>query len=122
MRAKKPYHKRQRSKDRIDVLCGEAWPEDGIDPRYDRRGVPLRKPGRKALQLCSEVKQALEYALAGACSDPLLHDLEVQGVEPAPHSGRLLVRLCASAAVGHEQVFEHLQRAAGKLRCEVALA
>lgn len=78
--------------------------------------------GRKALQLCSQVKQALEDALAAECGDPLLQSLCVIEVRPAPNSARLLVMLQGSADTSAADVMEHLGRAAGKLRCEVATA
>ena len=119
MRAKKPYHKRRPAKRQIELLCGEAGPGDGRDPRYDppldgrQHGV-----GRKALQLCRQVSEALGDALA-ACNDPLLSALSIQSVEPAPNTARLLVTLRCDSA-GSADVVAHLQRAAGLLRCEVA--
>jgi ribosome-binding factor A len=121
MRSKKPYHKRKPSRQQIEQLCSEAWAEDGMDPRTAKPQATSRM-GRKALQLCSQVKHALEGALAAECGDPLLQELSVIDVQPAPNSVRLLVLLGLPAESAADQVMTHLIRAAGKLRCEVASA
>jgi ribosome-binding factor A len=121
MRPRKPYHKRKPSKQQIELLCGEARPEDGVDPRYDRPEDRSRPKGRKVLQLCAQVQRALEYALASECGDARLTNLQVLTVKPAPNSARLLVTL---RTIGNpiEDIVAALQGAAGKLRCEVAAA
>ena len=106
--------------------------EDGVDPRrlHDRRrrhrtpGLQRREPGRKARQLCEQVKDALQGTLAG-CADDLVRDLTVISVEPAPNTGRLLVTvagLCPADAADRDAVADHLSRAAGRLRSSVAAA
>ncbi|OAI53586.1 hypothetical protein AYO44_04125 [Planctomycetaceae bacterium SCGC AG-212-F19] len=120
MRSKKPYRKRKPVKSSVEQLCSEAWSEDGLDPRFDRRAYALRPAGRKALQLCTQVKEALETALGADCGDPLLQELHVVAVQPAPNSARVLVMVHPPADSAAELVMEHLRRAAGKLRCEVA--
>jgi hypothetical protein len=125
MRPKKPYHKRKPLKKQIELLCSEAGPEDGLDPRYDRPASASFKHSRKALQLCRQVQRALGYGLAEV-GDPVLAELEVMSVEPAPNSRRLLVRLRLprgrGGADGSDDVTAHLERAAGKIRCAVAAA
>ncbi len=121
MRAKKPYHKRKPVKQQIEQLCTEAWAEDGIDPRLTKREA-MPKVGRKALQLCSQIRDALDVALAAECGDPLLQALSVIDVQPAPNSARLLVMLRLPTDTSADEVTAHLSRAAGKLRCEVATA
>ena len=103
--------------------CAEPGPGDGHDPRFDRHDFSARGPGRKALQLCGQVARTLAAALAG-CGDAVLRDLVVVSVTPAPNSSRLLVTLSPApgAAPDAEQVHEHLGRARGKLRGEVASA
>jgi ribosome-binding factor A len=57
-------------------------------------GGPLggsRRPDRKTLQLCEQVRHALEYALSGESNDDLLRMLYVAKVEPAPDASRLMV-------------------------------
>ena len=123
MRRKKPWHKRKPVKPRIELLCAEVGPEDGIDPRYIRREPTPNRAARKTLQLCKQVERELSLALAGDCSDPVLGDLQVLSVEPAPNSARLLVTVSPSpsaAPFDPNEVTAHLARASGKLRCEIA--
>jgi len=106
------------------AACDEVGPEDGIDPREWAKSDFRRAPGRKALQLCRQVGEALQAALA-ECRDEVLSGLIVTTVTPAPHAGRLRVSVAAapSAAVRDAAVVQgHLARAAGLLRAEVAAA
>lgn len=117
--------KRSRGRELLSSAA-EVGPEDGSDPRrfHDRRGQHGKPPGRKAHQLCSQVAQALLVILPGL-ADEVLRDLTVVSVEPAPHSGRLLVTVAGPAptdATGRHVVCEHLARAAGLIRSEVASA
>jgi ribosome-binding factor A len=121
MRAKKPYHKRKPARQQIEQLCTEAWSDDGVDPRFPERPA-APKVRRKALQLCSQVKHALDVALAAECADPLLQALSVIDVQPAPNSARLLVLIGTPTGASSDEVTVHLSRAGGKLRCEVAAA
>src|SRR4051812_24793608 len=90
--------------------------------------MSIRRKGaaqRKALQLCSQVAQTLHGALQGECGDDCLRDLLVEAVEPFPNAGRLLVTVSlspAAAAVPLAEILEHLERARGLLRSEVAAA
>ena len=106
------------------AACDEIGPDDGVDPREWAKAKSRRVPGRKALQLCRQVAEALQAALA-ECRDEVLSGLVVTTVMPAPHAGRLRVSVAAapSAAVRDTAVVqEHLARAAGLLRSEVAVA
>ena len=100
--------------------AAEVGPEDGSDPRrfHDRRGLHGKPPGRKARQLCGQVAQALQVLLPGL-ADEVLQDLVVVSVEPAPHSGRLLV---TGAVPVPADATDRLHRAAGLIRSEVAAA
>jgi ribosome-binding factor A len=125
MRPKKPRHKKKLPKQQIELLCGEVGPDDGVDPRHVRHDFPRKQGGRKTLQLCKQVERTLSQVFAGDCGDPVLHDLSVAAVEPAPNSARLLVTLCLHAAPGMtdpREVEAHLAQASGKLRSEVAAA
>src|SRR5215510_3945579 len=75
--------------------CSDIGPEDGTDPRDWKKDWNARQPGRKALQLCRQVSEALGSALAG-CADAVLQDVLVVAVEPAPNAGRLLVTVAAA--------------------------
>ncbi len=116
---------KQPSRRRMLEACTDLGPEDGTDPRdWHKKHWNARGPGRKALQLCRQVAEALNAVFAG-CADAVLNGLQVMSVEPAPHSGRLLVTVAAAPSAAERDaavVGEHLQRAAGLLRSEVAAA
>ncbi|MDB5310572.1 MAG: ribosome-binding factor [Gemmataceae bacterium] len=117
--------RRRRSRPDPTVLAADLGPEDGSDPKEFHR-KPWDAPkaaGRKALQLCGQVKDALHSVLA-ACGDEVLRDLAVVGVEPAPHSGRLRVRVAVpgDGDLTRADAEGHLRRAAGMLRAAVAAA
>ncbi len=83
------------------------------------------KPDRKALQLCSQVGETIDLVLSGEFDDERLHNLRVVRVTPAPDCSRLLVTLYADLAPGTasvEEILTLLDRVAGRLRTEVALA
>lgn len=106
--------------------AAEIGPEDGTDPRrdHDRRDVHGKPSSRKAHQLCGQVRHALLVILPGL-ADEVLRNLTVVSVEPAPHTGRLLVTVAGPApadATDPHAVSTHLLRAAGLIRSEVARA
>jgi ribosome-binding factor A len=70
------------------------------------------------------VTQALNYAFAAVCEDDVLRDLLVVSCQPAADESRLLVSVGPALAMRCEPalVIDHLQRAQGKLRSEVAAA
>jgi ribosome-binding factor A len=106
-------------------LCSELGEDDGLDPRQFFRKPSGKVANRKALQLCGEVARTLNLIFAGGCGDAVLRDLAVESVVPAPNASRLLVsvyRTAPSAGLSAEQVLEHLQRAHGMLRSQVAMA
>jgi ribosome-binding factor A len=80
-----------------------------------------KRAGRKAQQLCRQVRDALHSALAG-CGDLAVQSATVLAVEPAPHTGRLRVLVGTPPEVGRAAVEAGLTRAAGHLRAEVARA
>lgn len=102
--------------------------DDGFNPKrfFDRRRWhdSQKQSGRKALQLCGQVKAALHAILAG-CADDAVRNLTVLAVRPAPHTGRLEVAVAISpmADAPDREPFEMgLRRAAGWIRTEVAAA
>jgi ribosome-binding factor A len=106
-------------------VTDEPGPEDGTDPRADHR-KPWDAPkvaGRKSLQLCGQVAEALHAAVA-SCADPVVQALTVVSVEPAPHTGRLRVVLAAppDGSVTRPEADAALARAGGRMRAEVAAA
>ena len=78
--------------------------------------------GRKLLQLCAQVRDALIGLLPG-CGDAVLRELSVYLVEPAPNAGRLCVIVCIQDGGPDRDVArERLKKAAGMLRAEVAFS
>ena len=89
--------------------------------RGGRGGGPTEPAGRKAMQLCHQVAVTLSEVLA-ECGDPLLQGLRVVNVEPAPDASRLSVALACDGAQPVDRVEDHLSKASGHLRGEVAQA
>ena len=89
--------------------------------RTGRGGGPAEPAGRKAMQLCHQVAVTLSEVLA-ECGDPLLQGLRVMGVEPAPDASRLSVALACDESRPLSRVEDHLARASGHLRGEIAQA
>ena len=105
-------------------MCAELDPDDGADPRIFFRKGGDRKPGRhKARQLARQVGEVLDGLLAGSTSDPVLNDLRVVGVEPAPDAATLLVTVAraeGASPMALDQILAQLSRAGAWLRSEVA--
>ncbi len=112
-------------------LCAEPSPDDGLGPHsrspmIGGRHTPrraLESPNRKALQLCHQVAETLDEVLA-ECGDGVLQALRVLDVEPAPDASRLLVTVAVDAppdeTLDPRSVHDHLAKASGHLRSEVA--
>ena len=118
-----PMSRRRAKADDLLRLAGDLSPEDGSDPKLDH-AKPWDAPkqaGRKAKQLCAQVRHALDGAFAAA-ADPVVQAVAVVEVEPAPHTGRLRVLVGVPADLSPDAVGEALGRAAGFLRNEVAAA
>lgn len=91
---------------------GSRGPRE-VDPKNDR----------KTQQLCRQVYRALAYAIPGDMADPLLQELTLEEVFPAPDASRLLVRLGSPLpAVQVTRILEQLARVEGYLRAQVAAA
>jgi ribosome-binding factor A len=115
-------------------LCAEPSEDDGFDPHHKpwlaagpRHARPSTRSriDRKVLQLCHQVAETLEEVLA-ECGDALLQSLRVLDVEPAPDASRLLVTVATGDLPEGKRdlgrVQDHLARASGHLRSEVATA
>jgi ribosome-binding factor A len=112
---------RKISRAELLACCSEPGPGDGLDPRLTRRGPEGRGVGRKALQLCGQVARTLAAVLAESADD-VLRDLAVEGVVPAPNSGRLLVTVSPAEPSAADEAALRLEAAHGRLRSEVAAA
>ena len=76
--------------------------------------------GHKDLQVCRQVFDALTYALA-EIDDPLIAELVLVSVTPAPSAARVQVNLVpAHAGVDREAARARLAEIAAELRAEVA--
>jgi ribosome-binding factor A len=121
----------------ISRYCATLGEGDGQDPHAPRRPHAhhrRRASGpdtngrleRKVCQLCRQVAETLDEVLAD-CGDGVLRGLRVTAVVPYPNASRLLVtvapvdgRLAPEARP--QVVMEHLERASGHLRYEIASA
>jgi ribosome-binding factor A len=52
-----------------------------------------KKSDRHVQQLCRQVERTLGIVLGGEVADPVLQNLMIESVTPAPDAGRLLVRV-----------------------------
>lgn len=108
----------------LRTLCAEVGAEDGADPKIYFRRDGGRKPAQhKDRQLARQVAESLDALLAGSTADPVLNALAVVAVEPAPDSATLLVTVAPrdpADATAPDLILDHLARASGWLRAEVA--
>ena len=80
-------------------------------------------PGRKTLQLCAQVRHAVEYALTGELDDDVLRMLHVARVDPAPDASRMIVTVVPLMDDDdHDpiEILNHLHAHAGTIRSAVA--
>lgn len=109
-----------------ESLAAELHSDDGQDPKeFFRKSKQVKKTGRKALQLCSQVADTLSLVLSGECGDEVLQNLLVAEVTPAPDASQLLVLLTPAAGsdlLEADEVTAALRAASGRLRTEVAAA
>ena len=102
-------------------------PDDDAELYFDDKPLPAtHRPSanptyRKTLQLCRQIEHQLSYAL-GCCADPLLGELTVLKVVPAPNAGRLLVTVECPPHLAVAQAMERLKVALPWLRTEIAPA
>jgi ribosome-binding factor A len=112
--------KRKSERRSAPLPCDAVGPEDLIDPRLLFRTSVRRHDDRGARRLCSQVREALTYALAAACRDEVLQSLYVAAVEPAPDATRLGVTLVVSDPAHVATARERIVCVAALLREEVA--
>ena len=108
----------------LKQMCGVINEDDAIDPRhyfYNRK--KSKNKYRKTYQLCRQVSDTLQLVLNG--NDPILEDLHVVDVVPAPDSRRLLVIVGLAADIvesaSHvEAIMDRLNDHVPRLRAEIA--
>lgn len=75
--------------------CGSLNDDDAIDPRTWFKSSRSGKHNHKAQQICRQVAETLQFVLSDADEnregEPLLENLQLIAVVPAPDSRRLLV-------------------------------
>ncbi|MEL6344594.1 MAG: ribosome-binding factor A [Myxococcota bacterium] len=106
---------------RMQELCEQVGPDDGLEPRARRRSSRAnRKTDRKVRQLCGQVNRTLSMALA-ASRDPILQALTVEDVSPNPDASRLRVDVRPlDPDLTPQATMARLDAASGRLRAEVA--
>jgi ribosome-binding factor A len=117
--------KRKSNRDRRNwrSLCEQVGADDGVDPRKFFQSARERRPHRKTLQLCGQVRRVLDLVLTGECDDDLLRELLVQDVQPAPDASRLMVTVMPidpHLARRHDQILQRLAAITPRLRSEIA--
>lgn len=105
----------------LRTVCAEILPDDGVDPRDDKkRGVDrTKKDDRKTQQLCKQVAQTLQLVLPDLT---LPSDVRIAKVEPAPDTGRLRVTVAIAEPANRQLVEARLEQRTGHLRSELAQA
>ncbi len=101
----------------------------GIDPDFadsleggpDGGSSHRRQRDHAARRLCRQVQRALNMAL-GSCGDPILAELFIEDVSPAPGAGHLLARVQIPVAIPVADAVARLHAAAARLRVEAGAA
>jgi len=92
-----------------------------VDPNLFFSDAPRAKPEHHTRALCKQVQRTLSTALSGECGDPLLRDLLVLAVLPAPNAGHLLVVVAPRTVEATLAEFlEQLARVTPFLRARIA--
>jgi ribosome-binding factor A len=80
----------------------------------------MHRKGHKDRQVCRQVFDALSYALT-ELDDPVIAELALVAVDPAPDASRVLVTLAPSRGdIDLDDALARVRARAGELRVEVA--
>lgn len=112
---------RKHRKDASRALCAEWLEGDG--ERIERERPGARQDSWRQVRLCAQIRRAINDALGAQCGHPLLRELYVSDVVPAPDITHLRVLVpmpAALAPVGVAAVEAALNGAKGFLRTHVA--
>ncbi|MGA2501822.1 MAG: ribosome-binding factor A [Tepidisphaeraceae bacterium] len=100
---------------------GESSEFESIES--DFRSSRQKRQDRKTQQLCRQAYRVLTGVLLDLAHDPILADVVLDGVEPAPDASRLLVRVYTTVpGVPAVEIYNRLADATGRLRAELAAA
>jgi len=115
---------RKRKPDDLRALCAHQYPDDGVDPRDDKRRDAKyeTKTDWKLRQLCKQVQRALQMSLGSLPQADGLAGAFVKEVTPAPNAGRLCVVIAVTDPGCQTSVAEILRQGSGRLRADVASA
>lgn len=115
---------RERKQVDLRAMCAQLYPDDGVDPRDDKRRDDRshHHADRKLQQLCKQAKQALQLTLHTLPEIESLVGVWVVRVEPAPHAGRLCATVAVADVRQRELAAAALERAIGRMRDELARA
>ena len=96
-----------------------------VQPLFHAEDPWGHKPDYKTAALCKHVRRIVSLTLSGECGDPLLQDLIVEEVLPAPNASRLLVRVMLRAwpeGLTLADILQRLAKVEGLLRARVGQA
>lgn len=112
---------RKHDGEKLRAVCAEILPDDGVDPREDKkRGLDrTKRDDRKTQQLCKQVAHTLQLVLPDLT---LPSDVRIAKVEPAPDTARLRVTVAIADPARQQQVAARLEQCTGHLRSELAQA
>ena len=106
---------------RRGLSAGVPGSMDPVDPDTFFSDASRPKPDHHTRALCKQVQRTLATVLSGECADPLLQDLLVLSVLPAPNAGHLLV-VVAPRSVDATLIdfLERLRKVTPLLRARIA--
>ena len=93
-----------------------------VHPIFGETDAWGHKPDYKTAALCKQVRRIVGLTLSGECGDPILQELIVEEVLPAPNAGRLLVRVLLRSrpkGLNLADILERLAKVQGLLRVRV---
>ncbi len=112
---------RRKSHKYMQESAAELGPDDGIDPKqWFHSEAPKR--GRKGLQLCGQIREALYWVLGSQAGDDWLAHLEVHSVQPLGNTSQILITLVAPEDIEIEHATGKVQAASRAIRAEIAAA
>ena len=121
----------RRQRQQMLAHCDQIHADDGVHPRdffeSPSTGSPtsrrVKRANRSAQQLCRQAWEALSLSLSADGRDPLLQEVQIHRVSPAPDASRLLVVVAMDddrQLARRDEVLDRLREHAGRLRAELA--